>query len=134
MTEGVIGLRTLLKVGDGATPEVFTAIAEVKDITGPGLSREFAEFTHQQSSGGYREYKPTFKNSGDVTFKCNFLPYDETQAFSTSGLLRDYEDGTLRNFEKIYLGPSPQNGPRVQRCVNSLLIRREFSGFADRYL
>ena len=57
MTEGVIGLGTLLKIGDGATPEVFAAIAEVKDITGPGLSREFAEFTRQQSSGGYREYK-----------------------------------------------------------------------------
>ena len=50
MTEGVIGLGTLLKIGDGAIPEVFTAIAEVKDITGPGLTREFAEFTHQQSA------------------------------------------------------------------------------------
>ncbi len=99
MTDGVIGLGTILKIGDGASPEVFTAIAEVKDITGPGLTREFAEFTHQQSSGGYREYKPTFKNSGDVTFKCNFLPDDETQGFSTSGLLKDYDDGTLRNFQ-----------------------------------
>ena len=84
----------MLKIGDGATPEVFTAIAEVKDINGPVLSREFAEFTHQQSASGYREYKPTFKNSGDVTFKCNFLPDDETQGFQTAGLLKDYEDGT----------------------------------------
>jgi predicted secreted protein len=102
MTEGVIGLGTILKIGDGATPEVFTAIAEVKDITGPGLTREFADFTHQQSSGGYREYKPTFKNSGDVTFKCNFLPDDETQGFATGGLLKDYEDGTLRNFQLVF--------------------------------
>jgi hypothetical protein len=28
MIEGVIGLGTLLKIGDGATPEVFAAIAE----------------------------------------------------------------------------------------------------------
>ena len=42
MSEGVIGLGTLLKIGDGDTPEVFTAIGEVKDITGPGLTREFA--------------------------------------------------------------------------------------------
>lgn len=102
MTEGVIGLGTLLKIGDGALPENFSAIAEVKDITGPGLSREFAEFTHQQSSGGYREYKPTFKNSGDVTFKCNFLPDDTTQGFATTGLLKDYEDGVLRNFELLF--------------------------------
>jgi hypothetical protein len=106
MSDGVIGLGTLLKIGDGATPEVFAAIAEVKDISGPVLSREFAEFTHQQSASGYREYKPTFKNSGDVTFKCNFLPDDETQGFSTTGLLKDYEDGTLRNFEL----PFPDTG------------------------
>ena len=102
MSEGVIGLGTLLKIGDGATPEVFKTIAEVKDISGPGLTREFAEFTHQQSTGGYREYKPTFKNSGDVTFKCNFLPDDETQGFATTGTLKDYEDGTLRNFQLLF--------------------------------
>ena len=99
MSEGIIGLGTLLKIGNAATPEVFTAIAEVKDINGPVLSREFAEFTHQQSASGYREYKPTFKTSGDVTFKCNFLPDDATQGFATTGLLKDYEDGTLRNFQ-----------------------------------
>ena len=102
MTEGVIGLGTLLKIGDSGSPEAFTAIAEVKDITGPGLTREFAEFTHQQSSGGYREYKPTFKNSGDVTFKCNFLPDDTTQGFATTGLLKDYEDGILRNIQLLF--------------------------------
>ena len=102
MSEGVIGLGTLPKIGDGDTPEVFTAIAEVKDITGPGLTREFAEFTHQQSAGGYREYKPTFKNSGDITFKRNFLPDDSTQGFGTTGLLKDYEDGTLRNFQLLF--------------------------------
>ncbi len=105
MTAGVVGLGTLLKIGDGATPEVFTTVAEVKDITGPGLTREFAEFTNQSSAGGYREYKPTFKNSGDVTFKCNFLPDDTTQGFSTTGLLKDYEDGILRNFELVYPDP-----------------------------
>jgi hypothetical protein len=101
-SEGVIGLGTLLKIGNGASPEVFSAIAEVKDITGPGLTSEFAEFTHQQSTGGYREYKPTFKNSGEITFKCNFLPDDTTQGFSTSGLLKDYEDQTLRNFQLLF--------------------------------
>lgn len=102
MTEGVIGLGTLLKIGSGLSPETFAPIAEVKDITGPGLTREFAEFTHQQSSSGYREYKPTFKNSGDVTFKCNFLPDNATQGYSTSGILKDYEDGTLRNFQLLF--------------------------------
>lgn len=102
MTDGVIGLGTLLKIGNGVSGETFSPIAEVKDITGPGLTREFAEFTHQQSTGGYREYKPTFKNSGDVTFKCNFIPDDTTQGFATSGLMKDYEDGTLRKFQLAF--------------------------------
>ena len=107
MTEskGVIGRGTLLKIGDGATPEVFNAIAEIKDISGPGLTTEFAEFTHQQSDGGYREYKPTFKSSGEVTFKCNFLPDDTTQGFNTAGLLKDYEDQVLRNFQLEFPDP-----------------------------
>lgn len=29
---------TLLKIGDGANPEVFTTIAEVLDISGPGMT------------------------------------------------------------------------------------------------
>jgi hypothetical protein len=37
-----------------------------------------------------------------VTFKCNFLPDDDTQGFQTSGLLKDDEDGTLRNFERLF--------------------------------
>ncbi len=128
MTAGVVGLGTLLKIGDGATPEVFTTIAEVKDITGPGLTREFAEFTNQSSAGGYREYKPTFKNSGDVTFKCNFLPDDATQGFSTTGMLKDYEDGTLRNFELVYPDPGATKASLIRNAaVNStaLAFRKE---------
>jgi hypothetical protein len=101
-TVGNTGFGTLLKIGNGASPQVFTPIAEVKDITGPGLSVEFAEMTHQQSPGGFREYKPTFKNSGEVTFKCNFLPDNTTQGFSTTGLLDDYNDGTLRDFQLLF--------------------------------
>ena len=43
--------------------------------------------------------------SGDMTFKCNFLPDDTTQGFATTGLLKDYEDGTLRNFELLFPDP-----------------------------
>jgi hypothetical protein len=108
-SEGVIGLGTLLSIGGGESPEQFTDIAEVKDIDGPALSREFAEFTHQKSTSGYREYKPTFKDSGNVTFKCNFLPDDSTQGFATTGLMKDYEDGTLRHFKITF----PDDGATV---------------------
>jgi hypothetical protein len=105
-TQGVTGFGTLLKIGDGASPENFTAILEVKDISGPSRSVEFAEFTHQQSPSGYREYKPTFKASGDITFKCNYVPSDTTQGATVSGLTKDFENKTLRNF-KLEFPTSP---------------------------
>jgi len=101
-TQGWAGLGTLLKRGSGASPEVYSTIAEVKDITGPNLTMEFAEFTHQMSTSGYREYKPTFLNSGDITFKCNFLPDTPSQGWNTSGLLKDYADKTLRSFQILF--------------------------------
>jgi len=67
-----------------------------------------------------------------VTFKCNFLPDDDTQGFQTSGLLKDYEDGTLRNFELLfrtrarrrplsaaYVGEHQPPGPPSRRPWNS---------------
>lgn len=102
MADGILAKGTLLKIGDGASPETFTAISEVNDIAGPALSQEFVDFTHQESPGATREFKPSFKISGDVTFGCHFLPDDETQGFDSSGLLKDYEDQTLRNFQLLF--------------------------------
>jgi len=97
-TKGVVGYGTSIQIGDGASPEVFTEIPEPKDITGPQLTQEFAEFTHQQSPGHFREYKPTFKVSGDVSFKCNYLPNDTIM----QRLESDYANQTLRNFKEVF--------------------------------
>jgi hypothetical protein len=78
-SEGVVGLNTVIKIGAGLSPEDYVAIAEPKDIDGPEITQEFADFTHMQSSGGFRERKPTFKSSGQVTFKCNYVKDDPGQ-------------------------------------------------------
>jgi len=48
-------------------------ILEPKDISGPSITMEMIDFTHQQSPSGFRERKPSFKSSGDVTFRCNYV-------------------------------------------------------------
>jgi hypothetical protein len=78
-SNATIGLDTEIKMGDGASPEVFSLIAEAKDIDGPEITQEFADVTHMQSSGGFRERKPTFKSAGQVTFKCNYVAADTVQ-------------------------------------------------------
>jgi len=45
--------------------------------------REFGSFTAPAVYGWLSRYKPHVKARRPVTFKCNFLPDDETQGFST---------------------------------------------------
>lgn len=63
---------TLLKVGDGGTPtEVFTTIAEVKDISGPSLTLNTEEVTSHDSNG-WKESIPTLLEAGEVSFDINY--------------------------------------------------------------
>lgn len=97
-TAGTSGFGTLLKIGNGATVEVFTTIAEVRNISGPGLSLETIEATHMESPSGYREYLPSFKEPGEVSFDLNFLP-SNTQH---KGLKADMDARTKRNFKLVW--------------------------------
>lgn len=65
---------TLVKYGDGASPEVFTTVSELKDITPPDFSVEDIEVTHQASTDGYQEYIPGLVDGGEVSFDLNFVP------------------------------------------------------------
>ena len=67
MSDAIIGYGTIIARGNGAVPEVFTAIAEVISIDGPGLDSDDVEVTHLSSPGGYREYKGGLKEPGEVS-------------------------------------------------------------------
>lgn len=73
-TVATSGFGTILKIGNGATAEVFTAVSEVVNITGPGESLETIDATHMQSPSNYREFIPSLLDSGEVTLDLNFLP------------------------------------------------------------
>lgn len=57
-----IGIGTILKVGDGAGPEVFTTVARVMEVDWPKLKAYMVETTNhsdeyvQQSHSGVREF------------------------------------------------------------------------------
>lgn len=76
-TAGVVGFGTAIQMYIGSA---YAAISEPKDITGPQITAEFVDFTHHQSPSGFRERKPTFKSSGDVTFRVNYLHSDTSHA------------------------------------------------------
>lgn len=76
-TSAVSSHGTFLKVGDGADPEVFTTIAEVKDISGPAMSLNMEDAT-SHDSGGWREEIATLLEAGDISFDVNYIG-DTTQ-------------------------------------------------------
>lgn len=100
MTSALASYSTVIKIGDGASSEAFTTIAEVMDINGPNLQLATADVTSHDSSG-WREHVATILDGGDVTFSINFVPTGGTHDYST-GLVKDMTDRTLRNFQLVF--------------------------------
>ncbi len=101
MSGAIHGHGTLLQIGDGASPENFTTIAEVTDINGPNISVDTVDVTSHSSPGAYKEYIVSLIEPGEVRFTVNFIPTDATHGL-TSGLLKDLQDRTLRNFQLVF--------------------------------
>jgi hypothetical protein len=97
VTQARIGHGTLLKRGNGATPELFETIAEVTSITPPQMESDDIEVTHMESPGGYKEYIPGLREAGEVSFEVNFLPAHPTHN-GTTGLAADHRNRTIRNW------------------------------------
>lgn len=94
---------TLLKKGDGGSPENFTAIAEQVNIDGPAAKQEFTDVTNMQSTGQFREKLPTVKDPGTVSLTAHYLPNDPTHN-ATQGLYADFINGTKHNYQLVAPG------------------------------
>lgn len=79
-TSATIGYGTLFKSGNGASPEVFTTLAEVTNITPPGWSRDTVDATHELSPGAHREFIAGLADAGEVSIDINFVPGGTAQA------------------------------------------------------
>lgn len=89
---------TILKIGDGGGPEVFTAIAQVTDITGPGLSLDTIDVTTHDSVDAWREFIGGLKDAGEVSFEVIFDPDSATHI----ALRTDMDSRVKRNFQLIF--------------------------------
>jgi len=79
MTNAISGVGAKLQLGDGASPQVYTAIGEVLNISGPELSAEQIEVTSLDSTGGYKEYIPGLLDGGTVSIEFNYADGDTQQ-------------------------------------------------------
>lgn len=105
MTTNAIATQgTLLKRGDGGGPEVFTAIGEVADISGPGGTANIIDATHLAST--FREKVMGLPDEGQITFTLNYVPGDAQQ----QGLKTDRANRTLRNFQLVLTDAGNETG------------------------
>lgn len=92
-TQAQIGYGTLLQLGNDASPQVFTTIAEVKSINGFGFSADELEATHMLSPGGYKEFVAGMKMGDTATIVMNCIRENviQTKVVWDAGLVRDFQ-------------------------------------------
>ena len=97
-TSGKTGIGVLLKLGDGASPEVFATVANVTQLNAGGVSLGTVEATHLNSPNYYEEFLATMKTSDTWTFTLQWDPTNATHD-GTTGLRKKLEDRTLCNMQ-----------------------------------
>lgn len=111
---GIDGFGTTMARGDGADPEVFTAIANVNSITGPGLSRKTIDVTAHDSPNQYMEFLGGLIDPGEVSFDVNYDPsehdslVDDLEATDPINYELTFPDATTWGFPAILTGFEPQ--------------------------
>jgi hypothetical protein len=100
MTQAISSHGTLLQIGDGGSPETFTTIAEVGDISGPSFSVDVEEVTSHDSAG-WREYVPTLVDAEELEFTINLILGHPTHGPS-SGLYQKLTARARNNYRLVF--------------------------------
>lgn len=82
MTAATLGYGTKLKMGDGASPEVFTEIGEVGDFEDSD-SVELVKVTNHQSPNNRHEYISGLIDGDEIQFPVNYIPTNATHNRTT---------------------------------------------------
>lgn len=88
---GETGRGLSIQIGDGGSPEQFVTVANATSIAVQGRDVEEIDFTHLLSDGGYREFRPGFKDPGNAPIEFHFSAVEashiELQAAWLAGTL-----------------------------------------------
>lgn len=97
MSNAISSFGVQLQLGDGATPETFTTVAEVGDVDGGEMTTDNEEVTNHDSPNGHKEYIPTLTDTGAISFPIN-LKHDDATHIELKTLARSKE---IRNWKII---------------------------------
>jgi predicted secreted protein len=97
----VSAFGTLLKLGDGGSPENFTTVAELRTISGPSISADAIDVTTHNTPSPWRRFIAGLLDGGEITFELNFIPTDPTHSYS-AGILKDITNRARRNLQIVF--------------------------------
>jgi hypothetical protein len=72
MSQAFLPTGSQFKIGDAHSGETFTAVAEVNRISGLGWSRDFADTTSLDTTGGYQTMLPKLRKGDQITIDMNW--------------------------------------------------------------
>jgi len=101
-TQAIPGYGTLLKKGDGGSPETFSTVVEVTEINLPELTLKTEDAT-SHDSGGWEEVIGTLLSGGELEGKVNWRPTDPTHD-ETTGILSAILNRTRNNWKMVLPG------------------------------
>ncbi len=78
-----------------ASSGIWEAMAQVKSINGPSMSRGTSETTALDTAGGYKTFVGAFRDPGSVSLTMNFsrATYEQMKT--------DFEDDAAKNYEIV---------------------------------
>lgn len=90
---GLNAFGTVISRGNGAGPEVFTAIANCTSIKPPGISRNTLDVTAHDSPGAWAEFVGGIKDGGEFSTDVNYDPEEH------DALLDDLDEDDPVNYK-----------------------------------
>jgi predicted secreted protein len=104
-----LGKGTILAVGDGASPEVFTQIPELLEISGsPGGTPDLVDVTNHDTTGLYREEITGLITTTELVCRANYRKAGTSDNTTVLALRTQMEAGTVKNFRITLPTTTPQ--------------------------
>ena len=95
---------TTFKLGDGASPEVFTAIEEIISISGLGKTNPLIDATSLDSTA--KEYIAGLSDGAEITLECNKV---NTSSSQQANFKTAVNNGTNKNIQVVMTdGTTPE--------------------------
>lgn len=115
MSIAKIANGTLFKIGDGASPEIFTTIPECMKIAGPNIKFDLLDVTSHDSAGFFKEYIPGLADGDVVTTDINWRPSNTIHI-----LLRTNQYGRVLTDFLVVFPDTPDNTVSLTAYVQTM--------------